>query len=131
MGYFDQYINEEEPAFSVVIEDDDKVCYAYLLEGDQIVSDVWLYNSIETPESVDWSNKEDLPFVNPKVFVKKNIPPFDESTHVDVRWGVNNGKIYAELYSSDTLLVRLEVGALPGWSTLVEKDSPLALVYRV
>lgn len=129
MGYFNQYINEEVPAFSVVIEDDDKGCYAYLLEEGQIISDVWLYNHIETPESVDWGNKEDLPFANPEMFVKNNLPPFDEYTPVEVNWGGKDDKVYAEVYGSNVLLAKLEAGAFPGWSTLVERDGPLALIY--
>ena len=130
MGYFSQYINEELSSFSVVIEDDNKVCYAYLLEGDQITSDVWIYNHIETPESVDWKNREDLPFANPKMFVKNNIPPFDESTLIDVQWGRDGGNVYVKVYASNVLLAKLENDAFPGWSILVEKDGPLALIYE-
>ncbi|WP_437921204.1 hypothetical protein [Sphingobacterium sp. LRF_L2] len=130
MGYFGQYFNEELPSFSVIIEDDDKVCYAYLLEENQIISDVWLYNHIDTPESVDWKNKEDLPFANPTMFVKKNISPFDTSTSINIQWGSYDGKVCVKVYASNILLAKLEKDALPGWSTLVEKDGPLALVYR-
>lgn len=131
MGYFNQYNNEVFPSFSVVIEDDNKVCYAYLLEGDQIISDVWLYNQIEAPESVAWNNRADLPFANPKMFVKNNILPFDEWTHVDVQWGRDCGNVYVKVYASNLLLAKLEKNAFPGWSTLVEKDGPLAFVYEV
>ncbi|MEL6732644.1 MAG: hypothetical protein AAFP83_16055, partial [Bacteroidota bacterium] len=35
---------EKNPAYAVVIEDDQKVAYAYLLHQGKIVGDVWLYN---------------------------------------------------------------------------------------
>lgn len=130
MGYFNQYVNEEFPSFTVVIEDDNKVCYAYLLEKDQVVSDVWLYNRIQTPESVNWENREEMPFANPKMFVKNSIPPFDEFTLIDVRWARDNGRVSAKVYAANVLLAKLEKDAFPGWSTQVEKDGPLALVYR-
>lgn len=131
MGYFKQYISEEFLSFSVIIEDDDKVCYAYLLEENQIVSDVWLYNNIDSPEAVDWKNKDDLPFANPKKFIKNNISPFDVATSIDVKWGSVDGKIYAKIYASNQLLVKLERDAFPGWSTLVKSDGPLAWLYSV
>lgn len=130
MGYFNQYFNEDFPSFSIVIDDDDKVCYAYLYEKDQIVGDVWLYNHIETPKFVDWMNKKDLPFANPEMYVKQNIPPFDELTNIEVKWGMYLNEIYSEIYVSNFLLAKLKIGSLPGWSTLVKKDGPLALVYK-
>jgi hypothetical protein len=39
----------------VVLEDDGRVAYAYLLERDAIVADVWLYNIGEDP--VDWQRR--------------------------------------------------------------------------
>ncbi|MFD2967200.1 hypothetical protein [Sphingobacterium bambusae] len=131
MAYFKQYINNELPLFSVIIEDDGKVCYAYLVEGKElIISDVWLYNSLKTPETVDWSNESDLPFENPHMFVKINMPPVDEETLVEVRWAVHQENVSAEIYFSNMFVAKLEKGAFPGWSTLVKKDSPLALVYE-
>ena len=39
--------DEPDGGRSVVLEDDGRVAYAYLLEKDTIVSDVWLYNVAE------------------------------------------------------------------------------------
>lgn len=129
MAYFDQFFNQKNPSFSIVIEDDDKVCYAYLYHNHKIVGDVWIYNSVETVDIVDWRNKEDLPFANPNNFVKINIMPFNQSSQINVSWGVDNNIVFAEIYLVDALLVRLKEGACPGWSTLVKEDDPLALIY--
>jgi len=56
--------------YSVVIEDDGKVAYAYLLNKDEIVSDVWLYNQRQTPEQPEWTEKSRMPFLNPRNYAK-------------------------------------------------------------
>ena len=33
--------------YPIFIEDDDKVCYVYLLKAKRIVGDIWLYNNSE------------------------------------------------------------------------------------
>lgn len=52
MSYFKQFFCSTEPEYSVVIEDDDKVCYAYLYFNKEIIGDVWLYNNVESPVTI-------------------------------------------------------------------------------
>ncbi|KKO89048.1 hypothetical protein AAW12_23070 [Sphingobacterium sp. Ag1] len=77
MGILTRYVSNDRPEFAVLIEDDDKVCYAYLLIESKIVGDIWLYNSVPTPSDPEWHKKENLPFLNPVEFVKENLEPFD------------------------------------------------------
>src|SRR5262249_60408933 len=40
--------------YEVVIDDDDRVCYAYLLDAEgRRAGDVWLYNRAEAPNNFD------------------------------------------------------------------------------
>lgn len=55
-----------------IVEDDGKVAYAYLLKGNDIISDVWLYNQQRTPDTIDWTNKVDMLFLNPKNYILNN-----------------------------------------------------------
>ncbi|WP_312524538.1 hypothetical protein [Sphingobacterium multivorum] len=82
MGSLTKYISNDHPEFAVLIEDDDKVCYAYLLNEERIVGDIWLYNSVPTPSEPEWHKRDNLPFLNPAAFVKENLEPFDASSLV-------------------------------------------------
>ncbi len=42
MGSLTKYVSNDRPEFAVFIEDDDKVCYAYLLNEKRIVGDIGL-----------------------------------------------------------------------------------------
>lgn len=68
-GFFKQMFCDTDKRYSVVVEDDGRVCYAYLLLDGEIVADVWLYNSAETPNDIDRQSKGDLPFLNPSTYV--------------------------------------------------------------
>ncbi|WP_374951629.1 hypothetical protein [Mucilaginibacter sp.] len=59
-----QYYCEFDRFFSVKIEDDGRVAYAYLMQGNDEVADVWLYNLAAAPVASFW-NEADKPFVNP------------------------------------------------------------------
>ena len=47
-----------DPRYSVVIEDDGRVAYAYLLHDDEIVGDVWLYNHGPAPAEPEWRSPD-------------------------------------------------------------------------
>lgn len=117
------YTSIEDPNSdrSVVIEDDDRTGYAYLLDGESIISDVWLYNAIVV-DNPSWKDRNDLPFPNKREFMSRD-PQFriDEKTVISCDW-------YAEgvlVYVDGVLTARLEAGAKPGWSRLVRIDGPL------
>jgi hypothetical protein len=128
MGSLTKYVSNDRPEFAVLIEDDDKVCYAYLLneeKEDKIVGDIWLYNHAPTPMEPEWYSRENLPFLNPAEFVKENLEPFDAWSPVEVTWDFGE-EIVAKIFLSERLIAKLAAGASPGWSSLVTKDGPLA-----
>jgi hypothetical protein len=129
--FFQQYICQTQPEFSVVIEDNGKVAYAYLLETDKIMGDVWLYNQAPTPTKNEW-RKEDRPFLNPIIYLKDSavFQPLKDLSEIDVAWTSLDNNIRAILNIRHQITVVLEKGAKPGWSNQVRIDGPLAKVLR-
>lgn len=117
----------------VVIEDDGRVGYAYLLDSDGgICGDVWLYNRCPAPSEPEWSDREKAPFANPAAYV---VPGGDLSLpasadDISVEWGLKRGATEARIFVHGQLAARLICGAKPGWSTLAGKDGPLAKVLK-
>jgi hypothetical protein len=111
-------------ALSVVLEDDGRVAYAYLTDGGKIVADVWLYNIAPTPERVDWRDKTQMPFLNPKKFCKQeSFPRITEQSNVVCT--ARAGQVYVTI--DGQLIARLEANVRPGWSKLASRNGPLAL----
>lgn len=127
--FFKQFFCEKNEEYSVIVEDDGKVAYAYLYQNSDILGDVWLYNQELTPEEAMW-HQEDMPFLNPKEFVKKNISPISEEDEVEIRWHMKDGKelVYLTISIHGEIVAKMTHGAMPAWSSLVLKDGPLALV---
>jgi hypothetical protein len=107
---------------ALMLEDDGNVAYAYLLEGEEIVGDVWLYNVAESPLEVEWDPSA-MPFLNPKKFCREDkVPRMREESLVDCKWSSRG----VEVTIDGVLMARLEVGAKPGWSKLAACSGPLA-----
>jgi len=123
---------EFDPHYSVVIEDDSRVAYAYLYEGEDIIGDVWLYNQQEPPVTSFWL-PEDMPFLNPKEYLLKEVAINPIACESDIRceWTESkaDGLIEVGIYIRDKFIASVAVGSKPGWSVLVAKDGPLAYVY--
>lgn len=107
---------------SLVVEDDDRVAYAYLRQGTRIVGDVWLYNVQATPDVVDWSNRALMPFLNPRKYVREE-PPIRVDSSICVSWTPTT----AYVLRGDVLIARVEIGRRPGWSRQARIAGPLAL----
>ena len=114
----------EEPGGdrSLVIEDDDRVAYAYLLRGRQVIADVWLYNVIEAPDAVDWRDKTQLPFLNPKSLCLPATERICDAASVACVWSTGG----VDVLVKGQQLARLENGVKPGWSSYARKPGPLA-----
>ncbi|RYZ98849.1 MAG: hypothetical protein EOP47_18315 [Sphingobacteriaceae bacterium] len=123
--HFDDYYN-------VVIEDDGRVAYAYLMEGEDAIGDVWLYNIQEAPTDSNW-DKQQLPYLNPEEYLNKEVrvSPIKDKSEVYFEWNesLNDGSIEVNIYIRDKFIAQIITGSKPGWSTLVVKDGPLAQVY--
>ena len=128
--FFKQIVNSECNSFSVVIEDDGRVCYGYLLQDRNVIGDIWLYNQSPTPQDTQW-DKRDMPFLNPAEFVKDNLiaRPIISDKDVRVEWLFLTGACILDqvrIFVRDELTAIIKPGAKPGWSILVKKDGPLA-----
>lgn len=107
---------------SVMVERDARVAYAYILLGEDIVGDVWLYNVRAPPQQVAWDDPSQMPFLNPREYVVRLAPPPPNAV-VECMWKGRN----AEILIDGILYARLEPGSKPGWSKMASKDGPLAL----
>ena len=122
---------EFDSFYSVLIEDDGRVAYAYLMQDEDKIADVWLYNQAQAPAGSFWK-EEDMPFLNPADYLNKDaaIPPVKNADEVRCEWiETNDGMIEVDILLRGKFIAQLSPGAKPGWSVLVAKDGPLALVY--
>jgi len=128
--YFNQFFCDFNNRFSVIIEDDGKVAYGYLMDDEDIVGDVWLYNQKPSPqESLNWKSKDDLPFLHSLEYIKENILPIKDDEDIRCEWAMaGNRKTLkeVEIFIRDRFIAKLAINAFPGWSTMVIKDSRLA-----
>ena len=118
-------INREssDGRYTLVIEDDGRVAYAYLQEGNGIVSDVWLYNRCEPPAEPEWRDRTKMPFANPLGFGSENdLGPIESEADVNVRWEGTTAQI--EIHG--LLWAILQSGDKPGRCRLALKNGPLA-----
>ncbi|MES2275101.1 MAG: hypothetical protein V4592_03700 [Bacteroidota bacterium] len=130
--FYLQVYCEFDSYYSVVIEDDGRVAYAYLYWGEDIIGDVWLYNQMPAPETTFWV-EEEMPFLNPTEYLKKDIlvPPIKTESEIRCEWteSLNDSSIEVGISIRGKFIASITSGSKPGWSVLVVKDGPLALVY--
>src|SRR4051812_15928622 len=87
MTHFLHQIPNFQSRYSIVVEDDGKVAYAYSLQGASIVADVWLYNQREAPDKPEWDDSNNAPFLNPKGYCKTiNFLALTDPKDVQVQW---------------------------------------------
>ncbi len=124
--YQRKYTNAENPDYSIVIDDDGVVAYAYLLFGNTCIGDVWLYNQAEPPAVAEW-DKTQMPFLNPKEFITDDYtPPITNENEVDVIWVDEGDLMKVNIFIRGEHVATALEGAKPGWSIFVKKDGPLA-----
>jgi hypothetical protein len=120
-----------DEAYAVTISDDGRVAYAYLTWYGDTVSDVWLYNRAATPAGA-FLNTDEMPPLNPADYIKKDITitPISDASQVRCEWDESkDGDIEVAILLRDKFIAELIPGAKPGYSVLVVKDGPLALIY--
>jgi hypothetical protein len=128
--YYQQIVCASSPTYPVIIEDDGRVCYAYMLFKGSIVGDVWLYNQDETPSEPPWTSGDNMPFLNPKEFTI-DISCFDPiSNEDDIKIECTSSDletlIEARIFINGRFAAMLKPGVKPGWSLNAKKDGPLA-----
>ena len=122
-------IDHERLPFAVIVDEDGRVAYAYLLYQEAIVGDVWLYNCVPAPSEPEWHDRSKAPFMNPAGYAKPWAVSITASEDIAVSWVEQTGELQrAEIYWQDQLLAVLAPGAKPGWSRNALKDGPLARV---
>lgn len=115
----------------VVVEDDGRVAWAYLLQGDRVASAVWLYNVAPAPETLaPPPGASGGPRLNPRGHCRTPPPErIVDERRVTARWEVEAGEVRsASVLHAGAPLARLAPGARPGWSAGAAKDGPLARV---
>lgn len=123
-------IDHQSLPFSVLVEDDGRVAYAYLMHRDAIIGDVWLYNCGTAPTEPEWRDRSKAPFANPRGFVvETDVTRIAATEDLTVSW-INQGDDVsrAELCLRNELLAILVPGTKPGWCRNALKDGPLAKV---
>jgi hypothetical protein len=121
--------NFEHGAWTVVVEDDDRVAYAYLHHQGLMVGDVWLYNRGLSPQRPPWQEpRSEMPFLNSAQHVHENgsvrSPSPDD---VSVTWADRtDSDPPVTVWIGNQPVAWLAPGAKPGWSALVQRDGPLA-----
>jgi hypothetical protein len=129
--FFSEWFCNFNTSYSLAIEEDGRVAYAYLMNEEDIIGDIWLYNQISTPIKVDWEDVEAMPFLNPEEYVKVHVPPIAHADEIALQWVSNdhdNSVKEVSIYIRQKLIAKLSPGSTPGWSTTVIKDGPLAKV---
>jgi len=130
--FYTEVTCELDPGYSLIIEDDGRVAYAYLMSYGDIIGDVWLYNHPEAMNKVDWNNQQ-MPWLNPPEYLKAgvSITPVTDKSQIRCEWNEtpDDGLIEASISLHGKFIAQVLSGSKPGWSTLVAKDGPLAQVY--
>jgi len=105
---------------AVVIEDDGRAGYAYLLDGGVIVSHVWLYNR---GSLIIWDDFGQVPWPNHSALISpERTEPLTDDRAIRCAWDARG----VDVVIDGTRWARLEHGACPGWSRLAVVDGPLA-----
>jgi hypothetical protein len=129
-GFFLTFSDPSGSSMMVVIEEDEKTCYAYLLEGEEIVGNVWLYNRREASVTPEWelpNAKQYIPFSNPRSHINHEGPAVSTSDHVCVYW---NGNVAAVYLNGKNLHAILHRGDFPGKCIYAAAAGPLAKPYE-
>jgi hypothetical protein len=117
---------------TAVFEDDGKVAYAYVVEDEKIVGDVWLYNRAPTPDDPEWDDRARAPFLNPRPFaVDERVERAAAAEDVSFDWTGDAGIRTVTVSVRGRVLGRLARGQRPGFATLAQRDGPLARTLRL
>jgi len=126
-------IQHDVTDYEVIVEDDGRVAYAYLFQGEKMLAAAWLYNRCITPDAPEWKvtalERHPIPFANSKEFAIDEELPVFTTDDVSCSWEWEGDTLISiEVLLRDRLFARLQPGVMPGWSRLAKKDSPVAKV---
>ena len=107
----------------VVLEDDGRTAYAYLLVKGVVVSSVWLYNVVDAPIVVDWSLDAKLSLLNPRAYCNlTESVRIGSTSHIECAWFASG----VEISIDGRRWACLKQGSAPGWSRGAAVAGPLA-----
>lgn len=116
-----------EPSLSVVVEDDDRVAFAYLRRSESIVADVWLYNILPAPVGSRPSVSRGAAPLNPAVFASERLGVRVESPDdVHVEWLRDGDPLFVGVFIGGIWVAAMAEGLIPGWSRFARRTGPLA-----
>ncbi len=74
----------DDSTLRVVFEQTSRNAYAYMIDGDEFVGDVWLYNIEPTPSEPPWTDIANAPFSNPRDFCDQEgfAQPIEPANHI-------------------------------------------------
>lgn len=126
-GFKAEFSLESVDGLFVLVEDDGRAGYAYLLEDGKTRSMVWLYNRLPPPEHFEEARRGNGP-LNPKEFVTdQGFDPPQNEYEVAALCRQEESVPDASIYIRGRLHALLKAGRMPGWCVLATKDGPLAL----
>jgi hypothetical protein len=131
-GFLRKFVSEDGK-FALMIEDNGKVGYAYLLDADgHICGDVWLYNRGLAPLEPEWNDIEKAPFANPMPYIINTdaFSPPSSASDFSVEWESQGDHWTASVLLRLKLIAKVTSGSNPGWAALASRDGPLAKVLK-
>ena len=129
--YFNQFFAHQENKYSLIIEDNGKVAYAYLLENGDIISEVWLYNNGESLyDNWDSISEDDLPIQNLPIFIEHFTLPIKEDSDVNLKWIVEDSFVRVFVFIRQELIAILSSNEEIGSSTSISVDTPIARLHN-
>jgi len=117
--------------YSVIVEDDGAVCYAYLWHKEKIVADVWLYNRTNTPIDAPWklpNARELLPFKNAKKFVSDDyFKPPESNNEIRAQARLSGQHLLCvDIFFHEKHVATLVPGCKPSFALMAKCNGPLA-----
>lgn len=117
--------------YSLVIDEEKEVCYAYLKENGRVVAHVWIYNRGDSPEEFTWKSKGQAPpFKNSKEYVAKInflLPQSEDAFAVEWTGKTSKGSVIARVFINEIYVADFISGNKVGRSLLSGKANVFAL----
>lgn len=129
--FFKQINCPLKQGYSLIIDDNGSVAYAYLLYDEDILSEVWLYNREPSPYK-NWKDikQEDLPPQNIEKYVTESIIPISFEYSIEDNWDIDSeGMVQVNISINEKLVAILNERHKIGSSTMVTEDTPIALKF--
>ncbi|MGV3618747.1 MAG: hypothetical protein ACO1SV_25775 [Fimbriimonas sp.] len=122
-GFWASYPSPYEE-YAVVVEETEDCCWAYLVQGETIVGDVWLYNiPVPDPNPI----RRGIPPSNPDAR-DLSFPRFEREDDLRLKWSGAPETIDVEIFVRRALHARVSEGVKPGWCVLAARDNRIAKV---